>query len=870
VAGVPSSTYRVQLHAGFTFDDAVAIVDYLRELGVSHLYSSPVLQAAPGSTHGYDVVNHAVENAELGGAAGHARLSDALRAAGLGQVLDIVPNHMSIGGRENRWWWDVLENGPSSPYASYFDVDWDPPEVKLRNTVLMPVLGDHYGRVLERGEIVVRREGVAFTVDYFDHSLPVSPRSIDDLLRSAAARCDSVELTSLADAFGRLPRADVRDRVAAARRHRDADVLRGWLSRLADEQPTVTVAIDNEVAALNGDVDALDAFLERQNYRLAFWRTAGRELDYRRFFDITTLVGLRVEDPEVFEDTHRLVLSWERDGTVDGLRVDHPDGLRDPQQYLSRLAGATARPSDGERTEAAWVVVEKILEVGEELPLTWPVAGTTGYDALNDVLGVFVDGAGEKPLTDLYVDVTGEPADWHAMVLANKHLVMRDVLAADVSRLTNLLVQVCEGHRRYRDYTRHDLHETLREVIASFPVYRAYASPEGGVSGADRAHVETAIESARARRDDLDGDLLDFLRDLLLLRVRGEREEELVARFQQVTGPVMAKGVEDTSFYRYNRLVALNEVGGSPGRFGVSLDEFHAACARRAERWPDTMTALSTHDTKRSEDVRARLAVLSEGDVVDGWAAFARDWVRDDAIVDRNAQYLALQTLVGAHPLPLDRALAYMEKAAKEAKAHTSWTDPDDAYDDALRSWVSSLYEDDAFGSALDAFVASIRERGWVNALAQKLVQLTMPGVPDVYQGSELWDLSLVDPDNRRPVDYALRRDALRELEAMSAAEAWARRDDGPGHAKLLVVREALRLRRELPDVFASGSYTPLDAGGAVAFVRGERVVTAVPRLGGDLSASLPPGRWVDRFTGATFEEALTPTGFPVALLVRA
>jgi (1->4)-alpha-D-glucan 1-alpha-D-glucosylmutase len=458
-------------------------------------------------------------------------------------------------------------------------------------------------------------------------------------------------------------------------------------------------------------------------------------------------------------------------------------------------------------------------------------------------------------------------------VLANKHLVMRDVLASDVNRLTNLFVQVCEGHRRYRDYTRHDLHGALREVIASFPVYRSYASPDGGVSGSDRAHVETAIESTRTRRDDVDGDLLDFLRDLLLLRVRGELEDELVARFQQVTGPVMAKGVEDTSFYRYNRLVALNEVGGSPARFGMSLDEFHASCVRRAERWPQTMTALSTHDTKRSEDVRARLTVLTE--VPEAWAAFVRDWVRDDTIVDRNAQYLALQTLVGAHPLPLDRALAYMEKAAKEAKAHTSWTDPDAAYDDALRAWVSSLYEDDAFAAALDAFVTSIRERGWVNALAQKLVQLTMPGVPDVYQGSELWDLSLVDPDNRRPVDYELRRRVLHDLGGMSAAGAWERRDDGPGHAKLLVVREALRLRRAMPEVFASGAYVPLDGDGdgrAVAFARGDAVVTVVPRLGNRLgvSVSLPPGAWRDCFTGAAFDGHVRLDEFPVALLVRA
>jgi (1->4)-alpha-D-glucan 1-alpha-D-glucosylmutase len=858
MSATPLSTYRLQLHAGFTFDDAAAIADYLADLGVTHVYSSPILQAAPGSTHGYDVVNHEVVNVELGGAAGHERLSGALRDAGLGRGLDIVPNHMAIGGRENRWWWDVLENGPSSPYASYFDVDWDPPESKLRNTVLMPILGDHYGRVLERGEIVVRREGAALTVNYFEHSLPVSPRSLDTVLAGAAARCESVELASLADTFGRLPPADVRDRALAARRHRDADVLRGWLWRLIDEQPTVGVAIDNEIAALDADPDALDAFLDRQNYRLAFWRTAGRELDYRRFFDITTLVGLRVEDAEVFDATHGLVLGWVRDGVVDGLRVDHPDGLRDPQAYLARLAGESS---------ASWVVVEKILEAGEELPPSWPVAGTTGYDALNDVLGVLVDAGAEKPLTDVYADLTGAPTDWPELVRETKHLVMRDVLAADVDRLTNLFVQVCEGHRRYRDYTRHELHEALREVVGAFPVYRTYASPAAGVSGADRAHVDGAIEVAGRRREDLDRDLLEFLRSLLLLDVRGALEDELVARFQQLTGPVMAKGVEDTAFYRYHRLVALNEVGGSPGRFGIDVGEFHASCRRRAERWPSTMCALSTHDTKRSEDVRARLAVLSE--VPDDWAAFARAWIGDDDVVDANTRYLALQTLVGAHPLPADRAMAYMEKAAKEAKAHTSWTDPDPVYDRALREWVRSRIDDAGFTAAVDAFVATIRDRGWANALAQKLLQLTMPGVPDVYQGSELWDLSLVDPDNRRPVDYRLRRRVLAELDDMSAAEAWARRD-GAGHPKLLVVREALRLRRERPDVFRSGAYTPLEAGDdLVAFARADDVVTVVPRLGGRGPAPLPPGRWVDRFTGATFEHEVRLEQFPVALLVR-
>ena len=855
----PVATYRVQLHGGFTFDDAAAIAPYLADLGVTHLYCSPYLQAALGSTHGYDVVDHSRVNEELGGDAGHRRLQAALGAAGLGQVLDIVPNHMAIPGRENRWWWDVLENGPSSRFAAYFDVDWDPPEAKLRNTVLMPILGDHYGRVLESGDITLAREGAAFVVRYFDHELPVSPRSLDTVLRGAAERCGSIELASLADAFGNLPHAEATDREAVWVRHRDTDVLRGWLFRLMDERPTVWSAIDNEVAALNADVDALDGFLDRQNYRLAFWRTAGRELDYRRFFDITTLVGLRTEDTQVFDDTHELVLSFARDGVIDGLRIDHPDGLRDPLAYLRRLAAAAPD---------AWIVVEKILEPGEELPPSWPVAGTTGYDVANEALGVLVDPAGEAPLTALYVELTGEPVDWEELVHEKKHLVMREALGADVSRVTNTFVQLCEQHRRYRDYTRHELREAVREVVACFPVYRTYASSDDGVSGADRAVIEEGVAAAKARRDDLDPDLLDFLGDLLQLRHRGPVEDELVARFQQLTGPVMAKGVEDTAFYNFNRLVALNEVGGSPGRFAVGVDHLHGFCRRQAAAWPVGMTALSTHDTKRSEDVRARLAVLSE--IPEQWGAFARKWVRLDAEVDPNAQYLLLQVLVGAHPLPVDRAAAYMEKAVKEAKARTSWTDPDPSYDAAVRSLVESLAEDEAFQADLDAFVDAILEPGRVNSLAQKLVQLTVPGVPDVYQGTELEDLSLVDPDNRRPVDYSIRRRLL------GAAE------EPP---KLRVVREALHARRDRPDAFLSGGYEPLTAIGpkashCVAFVRGGGVATVVPRLpvglAGDWSTTilpLPTGGWRDRFTGATWtgDTALADLlgSFPVALLER-
>src|SRR4051812_22273977 len=512
------ATYRVQLRKEFGFNDVAALANYLHRLGVSHLYSSPYLQAAPGSTHGYDVIDHSRVNAELGGEEGHERMCATLGQHELGQVLDIVPNHMAITSG-NRWWWDVLENGPSSQYASYFDVDWDPPEAKLRNTVLMPILGDHYGRVLEAGEFRLERDGGGFTVHYYDHVLPLAPPSLDDLLATAARRCRSMELESLATFFGRLPPSYLTDRASVRERHRDKEVLRASLARLLREEPAVAAAVDTEVAAINADPDRLDALLERQNYRLAFWRTAGRELDYRRFFDIHTLAALRMEDEAVFLDTHDLVLAWLERGVVDGLRIDHPDGLRDPEGYLRRLERAAGSDT--------YVVVEKILEPGERLPQSWPVAGTTGYDFTNRVGGLFVDPAAEEPLSVAYTAFTGETVDYDEVVHENKHLVMAEVLSAEINRLTNLAIDACEHHRRYRDYTRHELHETLRELIAAFPVYRTYVvagpavSGSGGPSPDDVAHVEEAVKVARGRRPDLDAELFDFFGDILLGRHRG-------------------------------------------------------------------------------------------------------------------------------------------------------------------------------------------------------------------------------------------------------------------------------------------------------------------------------------------------------------
>jgi (1->4)-alpha-D-glucan 1-alpha-D-glucosylmutase len=873
------ATYRLQFHPGFGFADAAGVADYLAHLGISHVYASPYLQAAPGSTHGYDVVNHRQVNEELGGAAAHAALCAKLRQTGLGQVLDIVPNHMAIAGQQNPWWWDVLENGPSSRYAAYFDVEWDPPETKLRNTVLLPVLGDHYGRVIEKREIKVAREGEQFVIRYHDHVFPVSPRSLDTSLGMAAARCRSDQLGFIADALGALPPSTATDWAAVHRRHRDKEVLRQQLARLCREQPDVGAAIDATLAEISANSDGLHELLERQNYRLAFWRTAGRELAYRRFFDINTLIGLRIEEERVFADTHALILEWLSQDVLDGVRVDHPDGLRDPQEYFERLRAACPR---------AWVVAEKILEPGEELPSSWPVEGTTGYDFIYSLNNLFVDPAGEAPLTRLYNEFTGVSSDFAALAREKKDWVLREILGSDLNRLTALSVDVCERHPRHRDYTRHDLHEMLREVIACFPVYRTYVRADAGeITDRDRQTISEAIESAKVNRPDLDADLFSFFRDILSLRITGTLETELVMRFQQLTGPVMAKGVEDTAFYNFNRLVSLNEVGGDPGRLGLALEEFHRACSKRREAWPRSMLASSTHDTKRSEDVRARIHLLSE--IADQWASAVRRWsesnqrYRGEAGPDRNTEYLLYQTLIGTWPIERERVLAYMKKAVREAKANTSWTQPNTEYESALDAFIEGILQDSGFCADLEKFVKPLIEPGRITSLAQTLIKLTAPGIPDFYQGTELWDLSLVDPDNRRPVDYALRRRLVGELDGMAPEQIWNRIEEGL--PKLWVIRQTLHARKSRNLFRAEDSYNAVLCRGAkaehiVAFARGERAITVVPRLtikrGGEWGGTeldLPGGTWRNEFTGESHQgrqpiQTLLRR-YPVALLIE-
>jgi (1->4)-alpha-D-glucan 1-alpha-D-glucosylmutase len=874
------STYRLQLTPDFGFAAAAALADYLGRLGVSHLYASPYLQAARGSQHGYDVVDPTRVNEELGGAAGHRVLVQALGEHDLGQVLDIVPNHMSIGSAENAWWRDVLENGPSSLYASYFDVDWEHPEARLQNKVLLPVLGDHYGRVLEAGEIRLRRDGEEFQLAYHEHRFAVAPRPLGELLRGAAARAEHDELGFIAGGLSRLPLPTATDRDSTRRRHRDKQVLLRLLNELLAREPALAAAVDEELDRINENVDELDAFIDRQNYRLSYWRSAGRDLGYRRFFDINTLVGLRVEDEAVFEETHRLVLGWVREGVLDGLRIDHPDGLRDPESYLRRLRGAAP---------AAWIVVEKILEPDERLPATWPVDGTTGYDFLNTVGGVLLDPRGEEPLTRLYASFTGETTDYHALVREKKHQVLHDVLGSDVNRLTELMLRICERHRRYRDFTRHEVHEVIREVVACFPVYRSYVNAETGrLSREDRQAIQAAVAGARAARDDLDPELIGFLEELLSLRWEGELESELAMRFQQLTSPAMAKGAEDTAFYSFNRFVALNEVGGDPSRFGLQVEEFHEAMLERQARAPQAMLTTSTHDTKRGEDVRARLWLLAEipdrwEQAVERWSALAERH-RTGALPDRNTEYLLYQTLVGAWPIGVERLTSYMEKAVREAKVHTSWTRQDQEYEAAVMHLARGVLKDEELRASIEEFVRPLVGPGRVNALAQLLVKLTAPGIPDLYQGTELWESSLVDPDNRRPVDFARRRHLLERLDETPVADPAT---DEEGVSKLRLAARALALRRQRPEAFGTeATYRPLAASGPfaghlVAFTRSETVAAVAPRWPlarpdgwEETAVELPPGRWRHVVTGAGGIGGPAQIGalladFPVALLAR-
>jgi (1->4)-alpha-D-glucan 1-alpha-D-glucosylmutase len=888
--GIPQrrATYRVQLRAEFDFAATAAQASYLAELGISHVYCSPYTQAATGSTHGYDVVDPTRISEDLGGVSGHRALCDALRARGLSQLLDIVPNHMSIADRRNQWWWDVLADGHSSPYASFFDIDWEVDEPRLRHRVLLPVLGDQVGRVLEDGLIRLVREGGSLLIAYLDKRYPLSVETIAQLL--AGTRDPRV-----GDVVGAVARLETGHDEASRRRRFDA--RRSIAERVAAvvDDHAAGPAVDTVLRALSSDVAALDRILNEQHHRLARWQTAVEEVNYRRFFDINTLVALRMEDPAVFAESTVLIAELVRRGDVDGLRIDHIDGLRRPIQYAQRLRGAVAADT--------WLLAEKILQRGEQPP-PWTLDGTSGYDFLAAVNGLFVDPAGRDALVALHGEITGQPADFEAFILAGKREILRTTMVSDVERLTGLLATICDAYPAQRDHTHSEFRDAIVELVAAIPVYRTYVDPRTPPpSAVDSDVVRAAIRAARRNAPEIDGRLLDFLADLFVL---GEAEDiataeedmhlaqsDLVLRLQQLSAATTAKGVEDTACYRQLVLVSLNEVGDSPAHFGVDVDEFHAHNARTQADRPLNLLATSTHDTKRSEDVRCRIDLLSE--VPGEWAAAVRRWRamndihRQGSLPDASMEYLLYQTLVGAWPLSAERARAYMEKAAHEAKRETSWLQPNDAYDTALGAFVDAVLADTRFVADVDGFVKTLVDWGRINSLSMTLLKLTSPGVPDIYQGCELWDLSLVDPDNRRAVDYELRRSLLHACDGRAAAHAWSG-DRDSGAAKLVLIRDALALRGRRPEAFDQrGVYAPVRAEGefaddVVAFIRGvPAAVIAIAqrrplaRRGqwGDTMVLLPDGDWRNLCDGAALPSgrallAKLLADFPVALLERA
>jgi (1->4)-alpha-D-glucan 1-alpha-D-glucosylmutase len=715
------------------------------------------------------------------------------------------------------------------------------------------------------------------------------------VLFRAAENAKSDTLSFLAASYGRLPVPEYWDRRLILTRHRDKTVLNSMLGRLCVEEPAVCECIERSVSDLNANHDALDDFLSQQNYRLSYWKTADQQLGYRRFFDVNTLIGLRMEREHVFEETHALVLDWLKEGVIDGVRIDHPDGLRDPLEYFKRLR---------EAAPDAWIVAEKILEPGEFLRDEWPIEGTSGYDFLNTALNLLIRPEGMAQLTQIYAEFTGRSTDFAAIAHDKKLSVTQEALGSDVNRLASIFVNICESNRNQRDYTRAEIRRAIREVAACFSVYRTYVVPEraslgtgtraGEITQEDRDVIAAATECAKASRTDIDGGLFDFLRDVLSMQVTGKEESEFLLRFQQFTSPVMAKGVEDTAFYCYNRLSAMNEVGGDPSRDGTTIDEFHAYNAKMQATHPLTMTTLSTHDTKRSEDVRARMAVLSEvpdafANAIDRWSENTQQHKQD--VLDKGTEYFYYQTLIAAWPIAppgpefTARMKAYMQKAMREAKEQTTWVANNRDYEDAVNAFIEGTLSDQAFLSEVETLVDGIKRAGWVNSLAQTLLKCTSPGVPDQYQGTELWDLSLVDPDNRRPVDYDLRRRLLKQLHGLNPAQILERIDDGL--PKLWTIHRALTLRQEHPEWFgAEAAYTPILATGskadhAIAFLRGSHVITVVPRWTitrnndwADTKIALPDGRWSNLLTGESIYGgqhllAKLLADFPIALFTE-
>jgi (1->4)-alpha-D-glucan 1-alpha-D-glucosylmutase len=872
IPSLPVSTYRLQFHKDFTLRHALELVDYLSRLGVSHVYASPILTARPGSTHGYDIVNHNQLNPELGTPEDFDAFVSALHARSMGLILDIVPNHMGVGGKDNAWWLDTLEWGEQSPYARYFDIDCKANRRGMRGKVMIPVLGQLYGKVLESGGIVLRFDATfgGFNAWYHEHCFPIDPRDYSRIFAASAGA--PAAHRALLERFTELARHEG-DAYEVGR------ALEHELMREALRDPALARYLERAAAALNGTPGELQswmklhALLQEQSYRPTYYRAAADEINYRRFFNINDLAGIRVELEALFEETHRLVLRWVAEGKVQGLRVDHIDGLYDPRTYCERLQAGARRPD-----QPAYIVVEKILAPHERLPNSWPIAGTSGYDTLNLINGLFVDAANERRIDRVYRHFSRHHQSFDDVLVASKRLIMDAALASEMNVLANELHRLAQKDLMSRDYPLRSFRDALEEVFAHMPVYRTYVTPQG-VSEQDRRYIDWAIGKARKLSQAADTGIFDFIRSAL----NGTLGEgpvydrgavfRVAMRAQQISGPVMAKGMEDTAFYRYHRLISLNEVGGDPRRFGVSPAMFHRVNTERLEHWPHDMLAGSTHDTKRGEDARARINVLSEQPRE--WARQVAGWMRVNRsrrtehegtgpMPNGSDEYLFYQSLVGAWPLDLDlrdeaavvafaeRMAAFMLKAAREGKESTSWDNPNLEYEAALDQFVKGSLRPshtNTFPEQMARWVDRIARQGAINSLSQTLLRLTIPGLPDTYRGSELWDLSLVDPDNRRPVDYASRRrllelgerlaNAVLEPERRGAALEDLAKGWRDGREKLYLLRAVLRHRREHPHLFQAGAYIPLAAVGplsehVLAFARRDAVdeaVVLVPRL---------------------------------------
>ena len=887
VPSIPVATYRLQFNKDFTFSQATDLVPYLAALGVSHCYASPYLRARPGSMHGYDIIDHHHLNPEIGTPEDYERFVATLHEHGMQQILDIVPNHMGILGSDNAWWLDVLENGEASIYEDYFDIDWEPLKDELQGKVLVPVLGDQYGIVLDRGELKLAfdRQHGEFSIWYFQHRFPVNPREYPGILRCGLEDLkqrlgqenqDVLELQALIAAFHNLPGRKRISPEKRADRQREKEIYKGKLAALCEKSAAITEFVDDAIRKINGSpgdfssFDSLHELIKAQSYRLAYWRVAADDINYRRFFDVNDLAALRQENEVVFEATHEFVLQLLEQGKVNGLRIDHPDGLYDPRQYFRRLQRGGGSPGRL-RSKSHYVVAEKILIGDEKLPSDWPIYGTTGYNFSNLVNALFVDPQAEPEMDRIYTDFVGQSVNFDQMLYECKKLVIDHLLNSELNVLANHLSRIALAERHTCDFTLKSLRDALAEVIACFPVYRTYISP-GHISESDRRYIEQAVNRAKCRAAAADSSVYDFISEVLLTRIAEGRPLfyqnsvlHFAMRFQQYTSALMAKGLEDTCFYRYNRLISLNDVGGDPLRFGIEADEFHRHLEERAKLWPYEMLATSTHDSKRSEEVRARIDVLAEMPAewerqVQHWRELNRDKkTLCDAIESPilNDEYHFYQTLIGAWPLSsgsetpeesfVERIRDYMLKAVREAKDKSSWRSPNSGYESALAEFVGAVLHCAKFREQFVPFQQKIAFFGLLNSLSESLIKLTAPGVPDIYQGNELWQFSLVDPDNRRTVDYDIRHKALMEIQALGSqcceklqagVHALAQNIED-GRLKMYLLWRALCLRKRDAKLFRDGEYIPLQARGSkakhiFAFARREKdrmSITAVPRL---------------------------------------